>query len=106
MNKLIWMKTNRVKNGLFVSIVLFLILAVTCPDEEDYYAWLDEQHGISCGEYNYIDGQSCVKDGQVVLRSGHTLNGMIFTKREMEYESLEDGTLYKVDSVGFFNTFY
>lgn len=47
-----------------------------------------------------------MKDGQMILDSGTTFSGMIFTKREMKYKLLEDGTVYKVNTVGFLNTIF
>lgn len=106
MNKRIRLKTNRVRNVIIAVLMLLLILVYTCPTQEDYYAWLHEEHGISCDQYNYLDGLGCVKDGQMVLRSGTTFSGMIFTKREREYKLLEDGTVYKVNTVEFLNTIF
>ncbi|MFD1135889.1 hypothetical protein [Paenibacillus urinalis] len=106
MNKRIRLKTNRARNVIIAVLMLLLILVYTCPTQEDYYAWLHEEHGISCDQYNYLDGLGCVKDGQMVLSSGTTFSGMIFTKREREYKHLEDGTVYKVNTVEFLNTIF
>lgn len=106
MNKLIKVKTNRVRNVIIAVLMLLLILVYTCPTQEDYYAWLHEEHGISCDQYNYVDGLGCVKDGQMALRSGTTFSGMIFNKREMKYKLLEDGTVYKVNTVEFLNAIF
>lgn len=106
MNKLIWLKTARMKGWVLGFLLLFILLAALCPGEEDYEAWLEKEYGISCGVHNHIDGMGCVKDGQMISRSGHTLQGLIFIKKEMEYEIVEDGTVIKVNTAGVLNTFF
>ncbi|WP_211749214.1 hypothetical protein [Paenibacillus sp. Marseille-Q4541] len=87
-------------------LLLVVLLAILRPSEEVYYAWLDKEHGISCGEYNYIDGMGCIKDGQMISQSGSIFSGLTFIKKEMKYKGIEDGTVYKVNTVGFLNTFF
>ncbi|WP_211746614.1 hypothetical protein [Paenibacillus sp. Marseille-Q4541] len=100
-------KKTSLKKWLLVLGIMMLIFIVSNPDQENYYAWLEREYGISLNEYNYVDGRTFIKDGEQVYEVGHIRNTLFFTQRESEYYSVDDNELLlEIKTVGVLRTFF
>lgn len=94
---------KRVVRWSFISIgVLFLILLITCPNEEDYRHWLLKEHHISC-EYSGL-GITCMKGNEMIdWESKHVKHYGIYLKSEDNYRSSHE--VYKIKTLGILGRF-
>lgn len=88
-----------------MAAIIFLILVSTCPDEEDYYKWLNKEYGILCYDTAF-QGRVCFKDDEPIRWSSrHITRAGIYMQFEEKYKR-EDHILYDVRTTGVFGFFF
>jgi len=79
-----WIKAS---STLLIGI-LFVVLLITCPDEEDYAEWLTNKHLVTCTDNLELHVRECKKGGKKIIReSGHVQSAGIYMKVEEIYTS-------------------
>lgn len=86
-----------------VCILLLVILAATCPTEEDYYQWLSANHGI---ERVYTEmGQEFSRNGQIIDWKSRAIRSAGIFMRVKDRYAQNDMSL-EIRSVGLLNMFF
>ncbi|XEC96560.1 hypothetical protein AB6A23_08475 [Paenibacillus tarimensis] len=97
--------------GLYIAggiAFILIILAITCPDEEDYKSWLERKHRISCtnegsGIYckQFIGGQEIELD----WTSKHVQSAAIYMRVNDHYMK-PDGSVLFIRTFGILGMLY
>ncbi|MFC4104294.1 hypothetical protein [Paenibacillus xanthanilyticus] len=91
-----------------ITGILLLVLGLlyfTCPDEEDYKLWLEQEHGITCEVGGPSQIRLCTR-GQAPIEweSKHVRTLPFYIQVEDKYA--DDNMAYTVRATGVFNHFF
>ncbi|MCF7755794.1 hypothetical protein KQ941_15175 [Paenibacillus xylanexedens] len=91
------------RTGIVVLVVLFVILVMTNPNEEDFVAWLASEHNIH-SSYNVNEGRTFVQkiDGEgrnLHVKGGHIRHMGIFSTYSYRFADNEENEI-QIEAVG------
>ncbi|MGG4398997.1 hypothetical protein ABEW61_02630 [Paenibacillus amylolyticus] len=95
--------------GIVVLVVLFVILVMTNPNEEDFVAWLASEHDIHAS-YDVNDGRTFTQtiDGEektLHYKGGHILHMGIFSTYSYLFSDNEEKEI-QIEAVGIINMLF
>lgn len=95
--------------GIVVLVVLFVILVMTNPNEEDFVAWLATEHNIH-SSYNVNEGRTFVQkiDGEgrnLHVKGGHIRHMGIFSTYSYLFSDHEEKEI-QIEAVGIMNMLF
>ncbi|APO44657.1 hypothetical protein BS614_12050 [Paenibacillus xylanexedens] len=95
--------------GIIVLVVLFVILVMTNPNEEDFVAWLVSEHDIH-SSYDVIEGRTFTQtinseEKKLHYTSGHIRHMGIFSTYDYHFTDNEEKEI-QIEAIGIMNMLF
>jgi hypothetical protein len=99
------MKRAWIASSIGVAALLMLFV-VTCPDEEDYDAWLAEKHDITCEFSESAHSQVCKRGEESIEWQSKYVRSLPFYMQVVDDRYIADNKEYSIRAFGILNHFF
>ncbi|MFX3647826.1 MAG: hypothetical protein ACE3K2_28470 [Paenibacillus sp.] len=92
-----------VRTGIVMLVILFVVLLMTNPNEEDFVAWLSSEHGIH-SSYDVVEGRTFTQtidgdENRLHYKGGHIRHMGIFSTYSYLFLDHEEKEI-QIEAVG------